>query len=285
MSFVENGPLAGKSLAEISAEYGKSLLGSNCDDGKFPLLVKIIDAKERLSAQVHPNEDAAAKFGGEPKTEMWHVLGAPHGAFVCSGLKEGTGPRIFSDAVKARHLDALLKTLPVEPGKSVFIPGGLVHAICENCLIFEVQQNSNTTYRIHDWNRVGPDGKPRELHLRQALEVIDWRAPDIGLVQPASMPPSNPANTRERLLRSDFFTLEKRAIRAAEPFKRDGRSFLIVFAAKGAVEISFGGAEPFALPFGRSCLIPAALQEFEITPSASAADGASEAAEIITVEV
>ena len=279
MGVAENGEYAGMTLAELSSEFRESLLGTNCPDGKFPLLVKLIDARERLSVQVHPNDDSALRCGGEAKTEMWYVMDAPPGAFVCAGLRDGVGPRIFTDYAKERRLTALLRSLPVEPGTAVFIPGGLVHAIGENCLMFEVMQNSNTTYRVYDWDRVGADGKPRESHFRQALEVIDWRAPELGLQIPIPMPSQNPANKRERILRCDFFTMEKRNVNAAEIFKRDGRSFLTVFARKGSVKISYGaGGACFTLPFGRSCLIPASLRDFEISP----ADGE---ATILTVEV
>ena len=265
MSVVENGAFAGETIAALASRFGASFLGTNCTDGKFPLLIKIIDARERLSVQVHPDEENARRYGGEAKTEMWYVMDAPKDAFVCAGLKEGVGPRIFADATKAKRLPSLLRSLPVEIGSSIFIPGGLVHAICENCLMFEVQQNSNTTYRVYDWDRIGADGKPRNLHIRQALEVIDWRAPELDLQIPVTMPPQNPANKRERLLRCDFFTMEKRALREAEKFARDGRSFLVLFAEKGSAAIAYGDSR-FVLPSGRSCLIPARLREFTITP-------------------
>jgi len=143
--------------------------------------------------------------------------------------------------------------------------------------MFEVQQNSNTTYRVFDWDRVGSDGKPRESHFRQALEVIDWHAPEFGLQIPAEMPPQNPANKRFRLLRCDFFTMERHLLRGPEVFARDGRSFLALFTKRGAARISWAGGE-FALPFGRSCLLPASLRDFTIAPE----DGESV---VLTTEV
>jgi len=267
MCVADNGRYAGMTLAELSSVFRESLLGTNCPGGRFPLIAKIIDARERLSVQVHPNEDNAARCGGEAKTEMWYVMDAPPGAFVCHGLKKGVGPRIFTDTAKAHNIPSLLRSLPVEPGASVFIPGGLVHAIGENCLMFEVQQNSNTTYRVFDWDRLDTDGRPRESHFRQALEVIDWHAPELGLEIPIPMTPQNPANSRRRLLRCDFFTMERRVLCAPEVFARDGRSFMILFTKRGAARITYGGGEVLELPFGRSCLIPAALRDFTIVPA------------------
>ena len=280
MCVVENGQYAGMTLAELSSTFRESLLGTNNPDGKFPLIAKIIDARERLSVQVHPNDDTAPRCGGEAKTEMWYVMDAPPGAFVCAGLKEGVGPRIFTDTAKERRIPSLLRSLPVEPGAAVFIPGGLVHAICENCLMFEVMQNSNTTYRVYDWDRVGADGKPRESHFRQALEVIDWHAPESVLQIPYPMPSQNPANKRERVLRCDFFTMERREINAPEILARDGRSFLILFAQRGAAHIKYGAdrGSVLTLPHGRSCLIPASLRDFEIAPE-------NDETMILTVEV
>ena len=265
MGVVENGPHAGKTLAALGAEFGAALLGSHCPDGRFPILVKIIDAKTRLSVQVHPGEESAARYGGEAKTEMWYILAAPQGAFVCAGLKSGVGPRVFGDAIKAHDVAATLRTLPVAPGKAVFVPGGLVHAICEGCLILEVQQSSNTTYRIHDWDRVDAGGNPRTLHVRQAMEVIDWHAPELGLIAAVPMQAGAPENRRDRVLRCDFFTMERFVLAAPEPIRPDGTSFKALFAVDRAVTIVWdGGCE--TLPAGRSCLVPATMPPYAITP-------------------
>ena len=276
MSIVENGPLAGKSLEELGKEQGEALFGSHSENGHFPLLIKIIDAKSRLSVQVHPDEEAAAQYGGEAKTEMWYILDAPADGFVCAGLKPGVGPRIFHDAIIDKKVPSLLRTLKVVPGKSVFIPGGLVHAICEGCLILEVQQNSNTTYRVFDWDRIGTDGKPRLLHLRQAAEVIDWHAPELDLQTPIPMKATAASNKREKILRCDFFTLEKYVLAEAEPFLPDGSSFRVVFVSEGSINIRWAGGET-SVPHGRSCLIPASMPPYTIIP-------ADDTATIITVE-
>jgi len=264
MSIVENGPLCGKTLNELCKKYGTALLGTHCPDEDFPLLIKIIDAKSRLSVQVHPDENAAERYGGEAKTEMWYILDAKEDAFVCAGFNKGVGPRIFSDALNAGRLPPLLKTLPVVPGKSVFIPGGIVHAIGEGCLMLEVQQNSNTTYRVYDWDRIGTDGKPRLLHIREALEVLDWNAPALDLQTPIPMKAENPDNTRERALRCDFFTVEHLTLTGPEPVTPAGHSFRVLFAPGNPVFIKTPD-ETFTLPAGRSCLIPASMPAYTLT--------------------
>lgn len=276
MGIVENGELAGQSLEALCTKYGKTLLGTHCVDNRFPLLVKIIDAKTRLSLQVHPDEVSAERYGGEAKTEMWHILDAPKDAFVCAGLKAGVGPRILHDALIDKTVPSLLRTLNVVPGKSVFIPGGLVHAIGEGCLILEVQQNSNTTYRVYDWDRVGADGRPRTLHMRQALEVIDWHAVELDLMTPIPMKAAAAANKRDRLLRCDYFTMEKITLSEPEPVKPDGASFRVIFASEGSVELLWDGGK-LALPHGRSCLVPASMPPYTINPRDSSAT-------ILTVE-
>jgi len=277
MGVVENGELAGQSLEALCTEYGKSLLGTHCADTRFPLLVKLIDAKTRLSLQVHPDEVSAERYGGEAKTEMWYILDAPKGAFVCAGLKAGVGPRILHDALIDKTVPSLLRTLNVVPGKAVFVPGGLVHAIGEGCLILEVQQNSNTTYRVYDWDRVGSDGRPRMLHMRQALEVIDWHAPEFDLMTPIPMKAAAAANKREKILRCDYFTMEKLALSEPEPVKPDGSSFRAIFVSEGSVELLWDDGR-LVIPHGRSCLVPASMPPYVIKPL-------QETALILSVEV
>lgn len=277
MGIVENGALAGQSLEALCTEHGQSLLGSHCVGNRFPLLVKLIDAKTRLSLQVHPDEESAARYGGEAKTEMWHILEAPKDSFVCAGLKAGVGPRILHDALIDKTVPSLLRTVTVVPGKSVFIPGGLVHAIGEGCLILEVQQNSNTTYRVFDWDRVGTDGRPRTLHMSQALEVINWHAPEFDLMTPIPMKAAGAANKREKLLRCDYFIVEKLILSEPEPVRPDGSSFRAVFVSEGSVELLWDGGR-LAIPHGRSCLVPASMPEYRIVPQ-------DPSASILTVEV
>lgn len=268
MSVAEGGPFDGRTLAELCETFGRELLGSWCEGTRFPLLVKLIDASKRLSVQVHPNDETAAARGGEPKTEMWYFLDAPEGAAVCAGLKEGVTPRVFSDAVKEKSVAALLRTVKAEEGKAIYIPGGTVHAICEGCFVLEVQQNSNTTWRVYDWDRVGADGRPRELHVARAMDAIDWHAPEMSLSTPYSMPASSPENSRERVLRSDYFTMERWTLRAPEKFVQDGSTFRIFFALEGDAEVRTASGSATTVPFGRTCLVPASLGECSAAPAA-----------------
>lgn len=272
MSVVEGGPFDGRPLAALCEEFGAALLGSWCEGTRFPLLVKIIDASQRLSVQVHPGEASAPRLGGEPKTEMWYFLDAAPGAAVCAGLKDGVGPRIFADAVREHKVPALLRTVEAVPGKALFIPGGLVHAIGEGCFVLEVQQSSNTTYRVFDWDRVGPDGKARELHTEKALRAIDWKFGPVGLVTPVPMRATGADNVRDRIVHSDFFTLERFALHGPERIDTSsGGTFRILFAASGGFSIRApgGGETLLSVPFGRTCLVPACMDGCEAVPGDS----------------
>ena len=173
MSVVSNGPLTGKSFSSVLREDPRSFLGSRVSGNRFPLLIKLIDARQKLSVQVHPNDATAAEFGGEAKTEMWYLLGDNDARVYC-GLKDGITRESFLRAVAEGTSGDTMRPVPVQKGDAVFVRGGRVHAIDEGCLILEIQQNSNTTYRIYDWGRMGNDGKPRELHIEQAINVISW---------------------------------------------------------------------------------------------------------------
>ena len=175
-SVVAAGALAGRTLEELASAYGTALTGTKAPaPTRFPLLFKVIDARERLSVQVHPNEATRALTGGEPKTEMWHVLGGKGPIFA--GLKPGTTPAMVEEDVRTGRFEETLARHDAREGLTLFIPGGLVHAIGEDVLIYEVQQSSNTTYRLYDWGRVGANGKPRQLHVAESLKTIDFSLP------------------------------------------------------------------------------------------------------------
>ena len=175
-SVVAEGPLAGRTLEELTEAYGTLLTGTKAPvPTRFPLLFKVIDARDRLSVQVHPNESTRALTGGEPKTEMWHVLGGKGPIFA--GLKPGTTPAMVEEDVRTGRFEETLARHDAREGLTLFIPGGLVHAIGEDVLIYEVQQSSNTTYRLYDWGRVGANGKPRQLHVAESLKTIDFSLP------------------------------------------------------------------------------------------------------------
>src|SRR6266404_6184934 len=174
-SVITNGPLAGKDLHWLVEHHREELLGSTkLQHGRFPLLVKILDAEQKLSLQVHPPADKAARLGGEPKTEMWYIADAAPGAELYVGLKRGVTRDQFAEKVRSGTVADCFHRIGVKSGDAMFLPSGRVHAIGAGLVIFEIQQNSDTTYRVFDWNRVGLDGKPRELHIPQSLASIDF---------------------------------------------------------------------------------------------------------------
>jgi len=179
MSVIENGEYAGKTLAEYLDIAGKDVLGTR---GKafpyFPLLIKLIDAKNDLSVQVHPDNDYAMRVEGEyGKTEMWYIVDAEPGASLLYGFKEKVSKKEFEQHIKDNTLLDICNRVPVKKGDVFFIDSGTLHAIGKGILICEIQQNSNTTYRVYDYGRVGKDGKPRELHVAKALDVTKREKP------------------------------------------------------------------------------------------------------------
>jgi mannose-6-phosphate isomerase len=269
MSHVANGYLKGESLAALISRFGRKLLGSSLPPTRFPLLVKLIDARELLSVQVHPDDAHAARGDGEAKTEAWHILDAPDRGKVFAGLKGGTTEASFLDALNHKQLKRVLRSVTVSAGDTVFIPGGRVHAIAEGLLILEVQQNSNTTYRVHDWDRVDKLGKPRQLHLEQALRVIQWED-----THPVKIPPriiqDKPGTKVIELVGFPYFLLEK--IETTVPFfvQHSGSSFHALFTGLDEILVmSTAGVQP--IPAGRTCLIPASLDRYTIKPAGKGA--------------
>lgn len=176
-SVVDSGPWKGESLHQLWLErrrevFGEAYLASGAP--RFPLLVKLLDAADTLSVQVHPPASKAAALGGEPKTEVWYFLESDPGALVYAGLKKGVTRSGFEEQLKVGGVEEMLHAIPVRTGESIFIPSGRVHAIGGGNLIVEIQQNSDTTYRVYDWGRVGLDGVPRALHVRESMESIDF---------------------------------------------------------------------------------------------------------------
>lgn len=264
MSVVSNGTLAGKTFRELVQRFGANLMGTRATTLGFPLLIKLIDAREKLSVQVHPDDESARKFGGEAKTEMWHVLAAKPNAALYCGLQAGVDQKQFEQAIRMCQVDRLLQRFPVSAGDTFFVPGGRVHAIDAGCLIFEVQQNSNTTYRVYDWGRVGADGKPRPLHIQEALRVINWH--DRAAPQAQSVAMAHGCSKIERLLATPYFRIER--IHLVDPcdWKNDGGTFNVFFVIAGKIQISCSGVSEMLTP-GSTCLVPAALAECSLDPA------------------
>jgi mannose-6-phosphate isomerase len=173
-SVVAGGRWAGKSLRELLATHGEEIMGSQWPKARpFPILVKWLDCRERLSLQVHPPATIAARLGGEPKTENWYIARAEPGAAVLAGLKPEVDSAAFRAALKNNSAESLVHRLPTVAGDSLLIRSGVMHAIDGGNLILEIQQNSDTTYRVYDWGRVGLDGKPRAMHVEQSLASLE----------------------------------------------------------------------------------------------------------------
>ncbi|MGC4016426.1 MAG: class I mannose-6-phosphate isomerase [Luteolibacter sp.] len=175
-SVVNSGPYAGKSLHELWTHHREKIFGEDLPDSeRFPILIKILDARDDLSIQVHPPIDKANELGGEPKTEMWFIANADPDAKLYVGLKNGMTRAAFEAAIASGTVAEAVHAIVPQAGQSIFIASGRLHAIGAGLLIHEIQQNSDTTYRVFDWNRVGLDGKPRTLHVQQSLASIDFR--------------------------------------------------------------------------------------------------------------
>ena len=177
-SVVANGSLSGRTITELVQEYKGVLLGQHVYENsrdEFPLLVKFIDAKDDLSIQVHPDDELAEKrHATHGKTEMWYVIGADEGASLMSGLSKGITPEEYAERVENHTITDVLARYEVKSGDVFFLPAGRIHTICAGCFIAEIQQTSDITYRIYDYNRPGLDGKPRELHTELAKDAIDY---------------------------------------------------------------------------------------------------------------
>lgn len=174
-SVVARGPLVGSTLREVIEKHGLDVMGASWDAARpFPILVKWLDCQERLSLQVHPPVKVAEKLGGEPKTENWFVASASEEASLIVGLRRGVTRKDFEKALADNTLESCVHRFPVKAGDSILVESGRLHAIDGGNLILEIQQNSDTTYRVYDWGRVGLDGKPRQLHVEQSMRSIDF---------------------------------------------------------------------------------------------------------------
>jgi mannose-6-phosphate isomerase len=177
-SIIAQGVWKGLTLRAVLAAHAEEVMGPKWDPARpFPLLIKWLDCRERLSLQVHPPAAVAPELGGEPKTENWYIAAATPGAQLIVGLRPGANPEGFERAVGEGTLHELVHSFPVSAGDSILVQSGEVHAIDGGNLILEIQQNSDTTYRVYDWGRVGLDGKPRQMHLPQSLRSINWSSP------------------------------------------------------------------------------------------------------------
>ena len=268
-SIIANGKFAGKTLRWLMEECPREILGNArpAAGNRFPILCKILDAREKLSLQVHPPAAKAAELKGEPKTEMWFITDATPTADLYVGLKRGVTRAEFEKKISDGSVAECFHRVPVRASDTMFLPSGRVHAIGAGLVIFEIQQNSDTTYRVFDWNRVGLDGKPRELHIAQSLASIDFNDFEPSLVQ---VPFSGDGLIKSRrIVDSPLFTVHNLEL------KQGAKSFLaekklqIIAIVRGTLEIQ-GGTDTITLVPGQFCLIPAELNAAEMIAKADA---------------
>jgi mannose-6-phosphate isomerase len=269
-TIVSNGPYAGLPLSELHRHLGLSLIGRRNlwaqKRDKFPLLVKLLDAHDKLSVQVHPGDEYALAHEGNElgKTEMWVILHAEPESAIILGVRQGTNRRVFQQAIQEKTLDSHLHRLSIRSGDYVCVPSGAVHAILGGALIAEIQQNSNTTYRVYDWERCLPDGRERTLHVEQALDVIDFNQIEPSIQQPTPLPSTLEGSVgvqRWLLCKNQYFTTERIELAAQGHYTGncDGQSFEIWGLLKG--DITINGVDLAPVQF---TLLPAALGPFEV---------------------
>lgn len=257
-SVVADGPLAGKTLHELVAKHGVELLGRHYPRPQFPLLLKFLDAQLTLSVQVHPNDAQAARLSPPDlgKTEAWVVLAAEPGSKIYAGLKPGINRPRLEQALAAGKCDECLHQIEPRVGDCIFLAAGTVHALGDGLLIAEIQQASNTTFRLFDWNRVDRDGKPRPLHIRESLDTIDYVR---GPVTPQVPQPTECPNV-ERLVACDKFILDRWRFDAPELCGGDDRCHIVAVLA-GDITVK---GQPFRC--GESLLVPASCRDAVVAP-------------------
>lgn len=263
VSVVAQGPLAGRSLRWLMEHHRAELLGQAADSaGRFPLLIKWLDAHQTLSLQVHPPAAVADKFGGEPKTELWYVVEAQPGACLWAGVKPGVTRAQFERALQAGTVAEGVHCLPVQAGDALLLPAGRLHALGPGVVVAEIQQNSDTTYRVFDWNRVGPDGQPRSLHVEQALASIDFGDTAPALIRTAYS--RNPTVSVRYLVEHPLFTVNACKIKRGTRFYLRGAAAQILMVLRGRLVVSYQGQD-LSLGPGQVALVPACLERTMLT--------------------
>lgn len=260
-SVVATGPLSRMTLGQLCREQGQAIFGKNNPLPQFPLLYKFLDAQHDLSVQVHPNDTQAARLDPPDlgKTEAWVVLAAEPGSKLYVGLQPNVDRQSLAFAIEQGVAEECLHHFEPRVGDSILIPAGTVHAIGAGLVIAEIQQSSDTTFRLFDWNRVDAESQPRPLHIQEALDVIDF---DRGPGEPSS--PEQISNATERLVRCEKFILDRHRIDASLEIDND-EQFHILSVIEGRVELT---SDPAGGPLGRgeTALLPASRAATQIVP-------------------
>jgi mannose-6-phosphate isomerase len=265
---VANGVLRGKSLAELSASYGRELVGEAArDPGRFPLLLKFLFPHEKLSVQVHPDDQAAQRVG-EPwgKTECWYVAHARPGAQIALGLKPGVSLSQFEQAIQDRRAEELLNWIEVNRGEMIYVAGGTVHTLGPGSVMVETQQQSDTTYRLYDY------GRPRALHLRAGLAAVKETVIS-GKVNRAAPQLFDGGNQRSRLVAAPYFQVELYELKSCYELRRPSgkTSVQIMVALEGGAVVESQSQTPVTLGRGDAVVVPASIPEFRVRPQPSIA--------------
>ncbi|MCH7995974.1 MAG: class I mannose-6-phosphate isomerase [Planctomycetes bacterium] len=263
-SRVSRGPAKGKTLGELVKSWGEDLIGrAPLFEGRFPLLIKFLDARDTLSVQVHPDEAMAARLGGRVrvKHEAWYVIDADEGGYIYRGVREGVNRSTLEQAIKAQDVESVLNRIPVRKGHCFYLPSGTIHALGAGVTVAEVQTPSDITYRVYDWNRIDPStAAPRELHLEQALSCISFDTGPFEGERPRHMASVWTAVTS--LVRCDSFVIER--VRMVDGVDQEilTEEFVIWIVLEGHGSVASAGFdEPVEFQRGDTILIPAGLKE------------------------
>ncbi len=261
-SVVEYGPVAGATLHELVVREGEDLLGRHHPQQRFPLLLKYLDARRRLSVQVHPDDATAARMQlpDVGKTEAWVILDAGTDSAIWAGFERPVDRESLRKAIRSNQLESLLHRFRPVAGQCVFLPAGTVHALGDGLMVVEIQQSSDVTFRLHDWNRLGPDGRPRALHMEKGLEAIDYSQGPVGPhpAQPTASPHV------ERLVECEKFVLDRWQFQVPLAAGGDLRCHIITLL-EGAIALE-GDPSGEPLPQGRTVLLPTAAGAVRLAP-------------------
>lgn len=263
-SQIASGPLAGLSLPEILQQYPQELLGQHAHLKQFPLLVKFLDANDWLSLQVHPNDQQAKTFNPveNGKTEAWVILHAEPGARICSGLQPGVTPDMLQQALGGCDLEDLLHIYEVHAGDCIFVPAGTVHALGPGIVLAEIQQQSNLTFRLHDWGRTDASGKPRPIHIPESLACTNFHHGPVSPVIPHSRCDNDHAF--EELVACNCFTINRHQSHKPFSIAGDNRFHILISLDRHAhIETNSGDTD---IRFGQTLLLPACCGTARITP-------------------
>lgn len=261
VSVVANGVYRGTGLHRMVETFGEALMGTSGSQGRssmFPLLFKFVDAEDRMSVQVHPDDAYARRRerGALGKTEAWYIVDARPGARLVRGLEPGVDAATFGRAVEEGYLNEILHWIEVASGDVVFVPAGQVHTVGEGILLYEVQESSDITYRVYDW------GRPRPLHIQKALEVVRLeQIPD----RIEGVRVEEDGGTRTALVTCRHFALELLEVRSSMADRCDGRTFHVLSVLHGQGEIGWGGHRTTSIGRGESLLLPAQLGAYEVS--------------------